>query len=138
MTEEEKTNLEDSGFDCDHCGGEILISRALTTGRPLLGYYLCKNCGCEWTLKGDVIHIGTGQDCKASQRKRMGGGALHLPQLSDISIWQRAALIIGGLILFLVLLRFGGLMLFRLLLPLLVIGLLIYLVFKLGREQEWW
>ena len=138
MTEEEKTNLEDSGFDCDHCGGELRINRVKTAGRPAQGYYLCQRCGCEWTLKGDVIHIGTGNDCKAAQRKRMGGGAGRLPELSEISTGRRAALIFGGVVLFLVLLRFGGLMLFRLLLPLLVIGVLIYLVFKLGREQEWW
>lgn len=138
MTEEQKTNLEDSGFDCDHCGGEILISRKITAGRPLPGYYLCNRCGCEWTLKGDVIHIGTGKDCKVSQRKRMAGAAVQLPELSEISVWRRAALIMGGVILLLVLLRFGGLMLFRFLLPFLVIGLLIYLVFKWGRGQDWW
>jgi hypothetical protein len=68
----------------------------------------------------------------------MGAGVVQLPELSGISVWQRVALIIGGVILFLVLLRFGGLMLFRFLLPIAVIGFLIYLVFKLGREQEWW
>ena len=138
MTEEQKTNQEDSGYDCDHCGGEILINRELTPGRPAQGYYQCRGCGCEWTLKGDVLHIGTGQGCKRAKRDRMGGGGLQLPAISEISVWRRAALIIGGVILFLVLLRFGGLMLFRFLLPLFVIGVLVYLVFKMGREQEWW
>lgn len=138
MTEEQKINQEDSGYDCDHCGGEILLSREISRGRPASGYYQCRSCGCEWTLKGDVLHIGTEPGCKTAQRDRMGGGGLQLPEISEISIWRRAALIIGGVILFLVLLRFGGLMLFRFLLPLFVIGLLVYLVFKMGREQEWW
>jgi len=68
----------------------------------------------------------------------MGGVGFQIPEISEISVWRRAALIIGGMILFLVLLRFGGLMLFRFLLPVFVIGLLIYLVFKWGREQQWW
>ena len=138
MTEEQRTHLEDSGYDCDHCGGEILVVRDMVSGRPMQGYYRCQSCGCEWTLKGDVLHIGTRRGCKASQRKRMGGGGFQLPEISEISVWRRAALIIGGVILFLVLLRFGGLMLFRFLLPVIVIGFLIYLVFKMGREQEWW
>lgn len=138
MTEEQKKNLEDSGYDCDHCGGEILLNRELIPGRPVHGHYLCQRCGCEWTLKGDVLHIGTGPNCKAFQRKRMGSGGLQIPEIGEISVWRRAALIIGGVIVFLVLLRFGGLMLFRFLLPLIVIGFLIYLVFKLGREQQWW
>lgn len=138
MTEEQKAHLEDSGFDCDHCGGEILINRTVTSGRPVHGYYVCQSCGCEWTLKGDVLHIGTSSGCKAAQRNRMGGDGFQIPEISEISVWRRAALIIGGMILFLVLLRFGGLMLFRFLLPLFVIGFLIYLVFKLGREQQWW
>ncbi len=138
MTEEQKTNQEDSGYDCDHCGGEILLRREMSPGRPAQGYYQCRSCGCEWTLKGDVLHVGTGRGCKTAQRNRMGGGGFQLPELSEISVWRRAAIIIGGVILFLVLLRFGGLMLFRFLLPVIVIGFLIYLVFKLGREQEWW
>jgi hypothetical protein len=68
----------------------------------------------------------------------MGDGGLQIPEIGKISIWRRTALIIGGVILFLVLLRLGGLMLFRFLLPFLVIGFLIYLVFKFGREQMWW
>lgn len=138
MTEQQKKNQEDSGYDCDHCGGEILINREITSGRPVHGYYLCQRCGCEWTLKGDVLHVGTGPNCKASQRKRMGGQGYQIPEIAELSIWRRAALIIGGLILFLVLLRVGGLMLFRFLLPFIVIGFLLYLIFKWGREQEWW
>jgi hypothetical protein len=138
MTEERKTGLEDSGYDCDHCGGEILVSRKVTQGRPVHGYYVCQKCGCEWTLKGDVLHIGVGPNCQASQRERMGGSGLKLPEMGEISVWRRVALIVGGIILFLVLLRFGGFMLFRFLLPILVIGFLIYLVFRLGREQQWW
>ena len=138
MTEERKTQLEDSGYDCDHCGGEILLNREMTPGRPVHGYYQCRRCGCEWTLKGDVLHIGSGRHCKASQRKRMGGGGVQLPEIFEVSVWRRTALIIGGVLLFLILLRFGGLMLFRFLLPVIVIGFLIYLVFKMGRDQEWW
>lgn len=138
MTEHQKKNYEDSGYDCDHCGGEILLSREMSPGRPAQGYYQCRRCGCEWTLKGDVLHIGTEQGCKTAQRERLGGSGFQIPEISEISVWQRVALIIGGVILFLILLRVGGLMLFRFLIPIVVIGFLVYLVFKMGREQEWW
>ncbi len=138
MSEEQNKNLEDSGFDCDHCGGRILVSRAVTPGRPVHGYYVCQSCGCEWTLKGDVLHIGTGYDCQASQRKRMGGDGLQFPDMKEMSVWQRVALIGGGIVLLLILIRFGGFMMLRFLFPLLIVVVLIYLVIKLGREQEWW
>ena len=138
MTEEQRKQLEDSGYDCDHCGGEILLNRAVSSGRPVVGYYVCQRCGCEWTLKGDVQHIGTGRDCKSAQRKRMGGDGLQIPEISEISVWRRVAIFIGGIVLLLIMLRFGGLLLLRFLIPLLVIIVLMYFVFKLGREQEWW
>jgi hypothetical protein len=130
--------LEDSGFDCDHCGGEICLSRELLPGHPTNGFYQCQQCGCEWSLKGDVIHIGTGKMCQEAQRKRMGGGWRSELPIPEFSGWRRALIIIGGLLLLLVLIRFGGLMIFRLLLPLLVIGALIYWLYRLGQEQEWW
>lgn len=138
MSELEETDLTDSGYDCDHCGGEIYITHKLMTGRPAAGYYLCRRCGCEWTLKGDVLHIGVVASCRSAQKQRIGGDSFSLPELPAFSGRRRILWGVGVVILLLVLLRFGGLMLFRFLLPLLVLGVLVYLVFKYGREQMWW
>ncbi|MFO7683575.1 MAG: hypothetical protein R6X34_26375 [Chloroflexota bacterium] len=138
MRKKEKATITDSGYDCDHCGGEIYISQEKGTGRPVEGYYVCRRCGCAWTLKGAVLQIGADRECQNAQKKRITEGTMTLPELSEMSGWKRLLLIVGGVILFLVLLRFGGLMLFRFLLPLIVLGILGYLIYKFGREQRWW
>ena len=132
---ETKTSWEDSGYDCDHCGGEITKRTDYETGQPKRVCYQCKQCGCQWNLKGDAIRVGNGPYCRASQRERAGtppGEFLLSPRV----------LIILGIVLLLAVARFGGFgalfSLFRLLIPLAVVGIIIYYVVKFGREQEWW
>ncbi|MCA9966446.1 MAG: hypothetical protein KC423_19490, partial [Anaerolineales bacterium] len=49
--------------------------------------------------------------------------------------------IIGGLltlIVILALIRFAGALVFRFFVPALLVGVILYLVFQLGRQQRWW
>lgn len=129
----------DSGYDCDHCGGEILRQKARRPLRPNNAYYRCRVCGCEWTLQGNVVQIGSGEFCHEAQSRRTGPVVAEktdwLTRLSQIPRWLQ---VVVGLALLIVFLRLGGLMLFRLLLPLAVIGLVVYLIIRFGQEQEWW
>ena len=65
------TDWEDSGFDCDHCGGEILKRTDHETGRADFISYQCAKCGCQWAEGGDVLRIGHGAYCRSAQRRRM-------------------------------------------------------------------
>ncbi len=64
---ETNTKWKDSGFDCDHCGGEILERTDRETGQADFICYQCRECGCQWTLSGDVLRVGSGTHCKAAQ-----------------------------------------------------------------------
>jgi len=129
----------DSGFDCDHCGGEILRQKGKRPSRPNNVYYRCQVCGCEWTQRGDVVRIGEGEFCHEAQTRRVGPVMAEevdwLTRLSRIPRWLQVVI---GIALFIVLLRFGGFMLFRLLLPAVLIGFVIYLIIRFGQEQQWW
>lgn len=131
---ETETIWEDSGFDCDHCGGVIAKRIDRESGQPDRTCLQCKQCGCQWTLAGNVERVGNGPDCQAAQRDREAAPAritLSRP------IW-----IAIGIIAFFVLLRFGGFsllfVLLRFLVPLALVGLVLYFIARHGREQQWW
>jgi hypothetical protein len=129
----------DSGYDCDHCGGELLRLKARRPSRPNDAYYRCQRCDCKWTLGGDVVQVGQGAYCHEAQGRRQGNVN---PQESNWLEWlwtlPRWVQMVGGVLLLLLLLRFGGLMLFRLLLPVALLALMGYLILRYGQEREWW
>ncbi|MFQ5398583.1 MAG: hypothetical protein ACE5E7_03200 [Anaerolineae bacterium] len=128
---ETETTWEDSGYDCDHCGGEILKRTDYETGQLPRSVYQCKRCGCQWSLDGDTVRVGSGEQCRAAQREKQPEIPVP-PQLS------RRTIVILGILLLIVTLRFGGFTLLRLLLPLAVAALIIFSVVRFGREQQWW
>ena len=131
---ETDTIWKDSGFDCDHCGGEIAKRIDRETGQPDRTCLQCKQCGCQWTLAGNVERVGNGPDCQAAQRDREAA-----PTQFSLS---RPVWIAIGILAFLVLLRFGGFSLLfallRYLVPLGLVGLVVFYIARHGREQEWW
>ena len=70
---------EDSGFDCDHCGGEIL-KRSHQTIPEREQYFQCNQCGCRWSVGGDIIRVGSGPFCQHDGQQRP-----YLP--TDKRIW---------------------------------------------------
>lgn len=123
---------EDSGFDCDHCGGEIL-KRAHRTIPEREQYFQCSQCGCRWSTGGDIIRVGDSPHCQHSGYKRPS-----LPQ--DKRLWWAVAVV-----LILIFLRFGGtavlaigITLIRFLIPLGILVLIGMAIYWFGRQQGFW
>jgi predicted RNA-binding Zn-ribbon protein involved in translation (DUF1610 family) len=128
MTKRDVT-WEDSGFDCDHCGGEIL-KRSHQTIPEREQYFQCSQCGCRWSVGGDVIRVGSGPFCQKHGYQRPS-----LP--TDKRIWWAVGIV--GLLL--ILYRFGFAILFtlvRFLIPLGILVLIIMAIYWLGRQQGFW
>jgi hypothetical protein len=132
----------DSGSDCDHCGGELL---RLAAKRPLLPndpYYRCRACGCEWTQRQEIVRLGDGPHCHLAQGQRPNPSSPASPPdwLARLKETPRWLLFVAVGLLLLLALRFAAFsfILLRLLIPLAVIGLVLYLVHRFGQEQRWW
>ncbi len=135
---ETNTKWEDSGFDCDHCGGEILKRTDRESGRPDFVCFQCRECGCQWNLDGRVHRVGSEPQCKKAARERSGGVGLpdFISEWWDVlsrRLWILAAIVAGVFLL-----RFGGGVVIRYLLPLVLIGAAVYVLARYGRTQEWW
>jgi len=129
------TSWKDSGYDCDHCGGEIAERTDHESGQPDRICFQCKKCGCQWTPAGAVLRVGSKRGCRAAQKERVGTKPL------DFLLSPRVLVILGILLLAAVA-RFGGFAalfsLTRLLLPLGLVAIIVLSVVRFGREQEWW
>lgn len=130
---ETKTTWEDSGYDCDHCGGEILLRTDKEAGRPDEVCYQCRECGCQWTLSGDVQRVGNSANCTAAHKERAETPTVDWQSLVARRWWILAAVVAG-----LFLLRFGGGAVVRLLVPLLVAAVVAVVLVRYGRMQQWW
>ncbi len=134
---ETETTWEDSGFDCDHCGGVILKRTDRETGLPDKILYQCRDCSCQWNLDGRLQRIGTGPGCKS---------AAHPPQASfdmtDVASWfallSRNLWILLAIISGAILLRFGGAVAVRFLLPVFLLGAGVYTLLRYGQKHSWW
>ena len=123
---------EDSGFDCDHCGGEI-HKRADRTIPEQQQYFQCSQCGCRWSVGGDIIRVGESPHCQHRGYQRPS-----LPQ--DKRLWWLVAAV-----LILLLFRFGGgailsftVVLVRFLVPLGILVLIGMAIYWIGQKQGFW
>ncbi len=125
---ETRTTWEDSGHDCDHCGGEVLRrTEALPNGTMDVSFQ-CRDCNCRWTVKGKWLQVGNGRSCQTAYRQNKSEG----------SQYSRRLFMILGVALLLAAARFGGIGALRYLLPLAVIGLIVWTALRLGREYHLW
>ena len=126
-----QTDWDDSGFDCDHCGGQILKRTDREEARVVNACFQCEQCGCQWTLEGNVLRVGYGRHCKTAQQSRMN--QKDEPLIPPIAIF----ITFGVIALFLVW-RFGGMLALRYMLPVAIGIAVVVNVVKFGREREWW
>ena len=131
---ETKTTWNDSGYDCDHCGGQILKRTDSETGRPVRVCYQCQQCGCQWQLDGDVLRIGTMHICRRAQRVQARNQAEE--QVNPRQVW----LVIGivGLVLLGIIFLGGGLVAIRFLIPVTIALFVFWAVYQMGKERMWW
>lgn len=130
---ETKTTWNDSGYDCDHCGGQILERTDNETGQPARVCYQCQVCGCQWQLDGDILRIGNMNSCRRAQRVRVKSQASE--QLNPNQL--RLAIVIGLLVL-LGIVFFGGLVAVRFLIPVAIAVFVFRAVYQMGKERLWW
>ncbi|NJN55637.1 MAG: hypothetical protein HC804_13330 [Anaerolineae bacterium] len=105
-----QTSWKDSGYDCDHCGGQVWQRMDQETGRPTQTCLQCEECGCQWSLKGVVQRVGNRDVCRQAQREREAVGENHYP--------IPPALMLGtGALVLLLLVLVGGLTAVRFLIP---------------------
>ncbi len=129
---ETRTTWDDSGFDCDHCGGQIFSRTDYESGQQPHICYQCRECGCQWTLKGDVQRVGKLSSCRVAQRRRVveeDVASIQLPR------WAWAILLV---LFILTIVRFGGLVALRFLVPVVLAGFAFFYVYRFGREKQWW
>jgi hypothetical protein len=125
--------------DCNHCGGIILQRTAHSSAFNFdFSYYRCAQCGCEWEEGWILLKAGHGPQCQALgeqlQAEQVLAELKELPYLFSGRTWLY---LLGGLLLFVVLARFGVIALLgRLALPLLLIGLIIGLIWLAFRQRQ--
>jgi len=128
-----ETSWEDSGYDCDHCGGKILLRTDRETGQPPLVCYQCELCGCQWELSGDVQRTGSLPSCIKAQRERSAN-----QQGADGSGFSPVivSVVLGGLLLLLFLM--GGLAAIRFVVPIAIAAFVFLALYRFGKERMWW
>lgn len=131
-----RTIVEDSGFDCDHCGGVIYRHTKPMKKEPARVFYQCRTCGCQWTPEGEALRVGGGEYCEAAMRERMPHRKTLVSVLNRFSRGAWIAIAVGlGLVFF----RFGSLItVVRVILPVLVLVVILYFLVRYGRSHQWW
>lgn len=130
---ETETTWDDSGYDCDHCGGQLLERTDRESGQPTRICYQCQVCGCQWQLSGDVLRIGKMPSCKRAQRVR-----IESQTSTPISTTQLWVYVGGAILLLLGIVAVGGLVAIRFLIPVAIAVFVFWTIFKSGKERMWW
>ncbi len=125
------TSWDDSGYDCDHCGGRVLKRTDRETGLRDRVCFQCEGCSCQWTLEHRPLRVGTKSACRAAQRERAAESETGRPFSMGV------VLVLGALVMFF-LLRFGGVAVLRVGLPLLALGLAVFVALRYARLRGWW
>ncbi len=130
---ETKSSFKDSGYDCDHCGGQVLVRTDKETGRAAQQCYQCELCGCQWELSGDVLRVGQNVSCKQAQRQRTA-------EREEVEIlpFSPIFLVVGLVILLVLLILMGGIVAIRFMIPITITAVVVYAVYRLGKEKMWW
>jgi hypothetical protein len=128
---ETKTDWEDSGYDCQLCGVKLYKRTDTEIGQPTKTCYQGEH-GCQWALNGELIRVGSHPDCQKLQRQQR---ELEASPTVPIPNWVWGVVIVGFILL---VLRFGGIVALRFLVPIALAGVTAFYLYRLGRERQWW
>jgi hypothetical protein len=130
---ETKTTWKDSGYDCDHCGGQIFERTDRETDQPARVCYQCQACGCQWRLSGDVLRIGNMNSCRRAQRVRVKSQNYERYSTTQLRV------AFGGMVLLLLgIIYWGGLLAIRFLIPVGIALFVFWSIYQAGKERMWW
>jgi hypothetical protein len=134
---ETSTVWSETAYDCPHCGGIIMKRIDQETGQADRVCHQCGQCGCQWSLTGEFLRVGHGPHCRmaaqAVEAIDMAEAWGKLPSLPP-NAWLYA---VAALLAFLVLARFGLVaMAFRLVIPLLLFGFIMWVVWYTVRSSQ--
>ena len=130
---ETETTWKDSGYDCDHCGGQILERTDVETGQPARVCYQCQACGCQWQLNGDIQRIGNLNSCRRTKRARS-----KAQRQTKINPIQLRLIVLGAVLLLGTIVFLGGLTAIRFLVPIAIAIFVFWTVYQMGKERMWW
>lgn len=130
---ETETIWNDSGYDCDHCGGQILERTDVETGQPARVCYQCQACGCQWQISGEILRIGSMNSCRRAQRVRNTSEAQTAIDPIKLRIIVVATLLFLGAMVY-----YGGLTAVRFLVPIAIAVFVFWRLYQLGKERMWW
>ena len=122
-----RTTWDDSGRDCDHCGGMILQRTDYETRQPPRVRYQCEECGCLWSKEGVLQRSGRLSQCPAAVDNRYSNPFLNIPERYwQIFFWG----LIISLVLFFIVRFFGPALVFQLIFLTIVGALIYYLIYS--------
>lgn len=125
---ETKTTWEDTGRDCQFCGGEI-FRRTDEEPRRITAYYQCQRCGAQWSLGHELIRESS---------------VTTTPEKDSVQAWfakvPRWVWVLVAVLLVIGALRFSviGVVLMRVLIPAVFVGIVAGVIYMYGRWMDWW
>lgn len=128
---ETRSHWEDSGYDCDLCGGQI-FRRTDEELLAVTAYYQCRNCGAQWSLNNKLLRAGD----SSKQRPKRSFGHNKPFELN----WPNWVWLVIGFVAMFLFFRAGsvGALILRYAVPAVFVVVAGLVVFRLGRELEWW
>lgn len=135
---ETNTAFSETAYDCTHCGGIIMKRIDQETGQADRVCHQCDQCGCQWSLSGEILRIGHSPNCRVAMEQAKGDELLSKWPTLLSKAWPRTVWVYVGIavIAFLFLARFGLLGLaVRLLLPLAAVALIGWFIWQTVKSR---
>lgn len=125
---ETKTTWEDTGRDCQFCGGQV-YRRTDEEPTRISAYYQCQRCGAQWSLSNQLIRESSTTPSSTKDPVQSS--------LESVPRWVWIALAVGAAV---VALRFSviGVLLIRYLIPAVFLGIVAGVIYMYGRWLDWW
>ncbi len=129
------TTWEDTGRDCPYCGSEILQrSDKHENGREEL-MYECGRCAAQWGGRWNLVRAGRRADQLNPNTAKNEIPEPSFVRDATIKPWMWTTFVVMLVVIFGSVIGFRFLRLF--IFPL-IIGLIAFFIFRLGRDQGWW